>query len=162
MATELTANYGRQNFQAAKLMLGAVLLFSFVPLFIAGGKGDESPFFFNALWCVGVTVGCLMFLIWRYRTIVLDHSVISKTARHAISVQMLWAIGNGLNFTLFTLSTQFIDISIAAVLLETWPIIFIVAMSTLFLREATLSGKYFFYRALGIYSPSWFRVCYNQ
>ena len=130
--TPQAAHEGSNNLRSVWLMLGSVICFSFWAITIDASGGNISPFYFNAFWSIGVVAGCIVFLIKNYHPILFNSSAIRSARKMAISWAMLWAIGNSTAVTLFTLSTKFIDVSIAAVLLETWPIIFILSMSTSF------------------------------
>ena len=120
---------GHHNPRAVWLMLGSVLCFSLWAITIQASGANQSPFFFNAFWSLGVVAGCFCFLAKYYRPVLFDASLIRLAARMTPSRAMLWATGSAMSVTLFTLSTRFIDVSTASVLLGTWPIIFIVAMS---------------------------------
>ena len=121
-------------------MLGAVLFISFIPLVITQGGGVESPFLFNAGWRLGTAVGCLLALLALYRPILLDPQVISTVARNAFSWALFGATINSLEYALFAWSVQFIAIPVAAVLLELWPIGFILLTARL-LRSENLHRK---------------------
>lgn len=128
----------RQNRQATGFMLGAVLLFSFVPLVIVLGGGPESPFLFNAVWRLGVAIGFLLILLLFYRSVLLNGKVLTLAWRSIKSWSLLFALPHAVEYALFSLSTNFIDVSISAVLLELWPL-FIIVLAAWLLREG---GQY--------------------
>ena len=65
-------------------------------------------------------------IYWR----LLSHREIRKVIRQRIvSRTIFWATIGNLSYAIFAVSTRFIDVSIAAVLFETWPIGFIVYMA---------------------------------
>ena len=113
-------------------MLAAVMGFSFIPVVIGVGTGAENPFLFNMGWRLGVLAGCLSFLGFRYRPLLFDRRIAALSWRRIFTRPMLLVIFGSFQFAIFTWSTRFIDISLAAVLLETWPIILIVLTARLF------------------------------
>ena len=113
-------------------MLVSAVSYSFAPLLISGGRASVSPFFFNAFWDVGLTLGCFGYLILFFRRDLFRLSQVRIIAQSSISFPILWGIGNGLDYTLFTFSTRLVDVSIAVVLLETWPIFLILALAIAF------------------------------
>ena len=113
-------------------MLVSAVCYSFAPLLISGGRASVSPFFFNAFWDVGLTLGCFGYLILFFRRDLFRLSQIRIIAQSSISFPILWGIGNGLDYTLFTFATRLVDVSIAVVLLETWPIFLMLALAIAF------------------------------
>ena len=109
-------------------MLASLLLGSFVPLAIAGGGGGESPFIFIAFWSLGVVSGCLVYLVVAHPGLMLNGEVLGAAARRLWCVSMLGSVGNALTFTFFSLSTRFVDPAVSTVLVETWPVMFILLM----------------------------------
>ena len=112
-------------------MLAAVLAWSIVPLVFARSGGIESPFLFNAAWRLGIAVsGLLIFWVF-FRPIILNRLVWTTIRRHLLRWAMLLAVLNSFQYALFSWATRFIDVSIAAVLLELWPIMVILFMARL-------------------------------
>ena len=125
-------NNGGQNRLAVGFMLTAVLFFSFVPLVFARSGAAESPFLFNAIWRLGVTLGCLIVLLVFYRAALLNRAVQLTIVKNVVSWGMFWSVFSVMNQSLFALSLRFIDVSIATVLWEMWPILLIALMARLF------------------------------
>ena len=121
-----TYNIGEgQNIKAVLFMLAAVMFLSFIPLLITRSGGAESPFLFNAGWRLGIAVGCLLTLFALYRPILLNRAALALAARSSVSWAILGTIINSFSYALFAWAIQFVDVSIAAILLEIWPIGFI-------------------------------------
>ena len=123
------------NQMAAGLMLGYVVLMSFVPLLIAFGAG-ESPFIFNAAWRVGGLAGCALILRIVFPRMLFSGEVWKAVGTRTLSFAMLWWVVGFLDLVLYAWSTQFIDVSVAATLYETWPIFLVILMGWLFRMEA--------------------------
>ena len=121
-------------------MLAAVGGFSVIPLVIGWGDGREYPLLFNAGWRFGVVLGCLFFLLCGNVRFLLDRRIWRLVRLRVLSWAMLLVVIGSFQFALFTWSTQFIDISMAAVLLETWPILLIVLTGRLFRNERRFDG----------------------
>lgn len=111
-------------------MLLAVIGFSLIPLVVARGEGVENPLLFNAGWRLGVVLGCLLVLGVFYRSLIQKTAILNMIRERIFS----WAIFSHC-LAVFTWSTRYIDISIAVILLETWPILSIIFTKKLFERE---------------------------
>ena len=131
---------GRGNLVATSYMLVAVGGFSVIPLVIGLGEGRENPLLFNAGWRFGVLLGCLSFLSFGNLPLLCNLEVWKLLWRRMFSWAMLFVIFGSFQFALFTWSTRFIDISVAAVLLETWPILLILLTGRLFRSERRFDG----------------------
>ena len=122
--------YGAGNTAATGYMLLAVIGFSLIPLVVARGEGVENPLLFNAGWRLGVVLGCLLVLGVFYRSLIQKTAILNMIRERIFS----WAIFSHC-LAVFTWSTRYIDISIAVILLETWPILSIIFTKKLFERE---------------------------
>ena len=139
MTSDLPSDVKRRNepnhLAAVGYMLGAVFFFSFVPLVISKVGGPESPFLFNLGWRLGAALGCLVALFIFYRPVFLEKCARKLIIRRALGWLMLGAIYNSFDYALFAWSIKLIDISVATVIYEIWPIGFILLMGWLFRRE---------------------------
>ena len=124
-----------RNQTAAGLMLGYVVLQTLVPLFVAFGAG-ESPFIFNAAWGLGVSAACALILLIVFSGMAFRGEVWKAVGASALNPAMLWWVVSFLYLILYAWSTQFIDVSIAAALFETWPMFLVVLTGWLFRLEA--------------------------
>ena len=122
---------------ALPVMMAAVLGFSFAPLAIVVGGGEDSPFLVNLLWRVGLAAGYFVYLAGFCRSLIRSPDFWSAVAARALMLRhgynwrrisylaiVLAVIGN-FDSALFGLSTKFTDVSVIAVLFETWPIFYI-------------------------------------
>ena len=76
-----------------------------------------------------------MFLLIFYRGTLLDRRVLSLVVQHVQSWPMIWMIISTFEFALFIWSVKFIDIAVAAILYETWPVLLIFLTAWLFREE---------------------------
>ena len=113
-------------------MMLAVTLFSSLPLVIERGGGGQTPFLFNAGMNAGVSVGSLVFIAILYRRLVFNPANLLVIGRRAVDVKLALSVVATFNFALFAWSTRLIDVSVAAILFETWPILLILLMARLF------------------------------
>ena len=121
-----------------------------------GGGGDRSPFIFNAAWRIGLAVGSVVFLMTFYRSLVFSRIVWKLAWQRVASLPMaLWIISY-FTIVLYASATQFIDVSITAVLYETWPIALVFMTGWLFKTEGRyrrithLSGFLFVIALVGV------------
>ena len=126
---------GPSNRTATTYMLVAVICYSTVPLFVTWGDGD-GPFLFGALWRVGHLLGAALFLALAYRPLLLNLDNWKAISRRSLSRDMLLWIVCYSGVAWFAWSAELVDISVTAVLYETWPIILIALTGRLFKREA--------------------------
>lgn len=125
-----------ENRAAIGFMLIAVLIFSLIPLVIDISGGTEHPFLFNAAWKIGIAAGCLSFLAIRYPRFTLRAHVLRTIGYGMFCFSMLLVIVGRFNIALFALAMQFIDVSVAAILFETWPLFLIPLTAWLFRGES--------------------------
>ena len=110
-------------------MVTAIMGYSSVPLVIAIVGGSDSPFLFNAGLRLGLVLGGVAFLFIAYKHYLQNTSILKILGRRAFSwTILLIIIGNNFDHALFAWSVRFIDISVAAVLVEIWPILVILLM----------------------------------
>ena len=126
----------RRDNAAVWLMLGAVLFFSLMPLFVAWSGSEGSPFIFNAGLAVGEALGCAVFLVSAYRRLIFSKIVWRVVRLQAFSPAMLfWMLAFG-DLSFFVWSTQYIDVSVASILFGVWPMILALLTSWLFSGES--------------------------
>ena len=134
MAVELVER-PNQNTAGTVYMLLAVIGFSLVPVLVASGNGANNPFLFVAVLRVGVTIALAVLFMVLFGRVLLRKSVLTLVWQRLPTWSMLFAIINQFEYGLFALSTRFIDISVAAILFETWPILLILMTAFLFRGE---------------------------
>ena len=134
----------RRNCHALGYMTIAVICFSFIPLVVDLGGGDEKPFLFNVGFRCGLLVGWLVFLLCIYLPMLVDRRVwrgiwdlvhlemrlISRFKFRQFS--LTWVLIGQFQLGLFALSIRFVDISIMAILYETWPIFMVILTANIF------------------------------
>ena len=120
-----------RNRRAVAWMAVAVLFFSFLPLAIRFGGGLEAPFLFNAGWRVGVALVSFAFCLAFYRRILCSAAFWRAALPASLSWAGLFSVFNALEYAFFAAASRFIDIAVAAVLLELWPLAAILLLSRL-------------------------------
>ena len=131
MATESIERTNR-NAAGTVSMLIATVGYSLVPFLVASANGSENPFLFSAALRLGVAAGLSLFLLVFFRSILFRAETLVLVARRVMTWSMLCIIINQFVYGLFAWSTRFIDISVAAVLFEVWPILLILVTAFLF------------------------------
>ena len=126
----------RRDNAAVGLMLGAVLFFSLMPLFVAWSGSEGSPFIFNAALAVGEALGSAVFLMAAYRRLIFNKIVWRAVRLKAFSPAMLFWMLAFSDLSFFVWSTQYIDVSVASILFGAWPMILALLTSWLFRRES--------------------------
>lgn len=131
----------RPSYGAPGVMILVVLGYSMAPLIISLSGGEQSPFFINFFWRVGLALGYLCYLVVWCRTMILDPNfwmvVVGRIRklrrpsnwRDISHLAFILAIVGNFDSALFALSTKFADVAIIAVLFETWPIFYILITS---------------------------------
>ena len=137
MAAVLIPNLlvGNQR-KAIAYMLLAVTFFSSLPLIIAWGGGGGAPFLFNAGMSGGMAFGCLVFVAVFYRRLLFNWDSLRLIWRRMFDIKIALSIIANFNFAVFAWSTRYVDVSITAILFETWPIFIILIMERLFRSQA--------------------------
>lgn len=133
-------NSGPRNARAAGLMSVNVFVFSLSPVVVVMAGVTGLPFLFSAVMQAGGMIGYLLLLMVRYRWFLADGCVRDAIKRNLLAVRREWpllALGilSGLDFALFIYSTRFVDISVAAVLFEVWPLFAVPLTAALTRRE---------------------------
>ena len=131
VATGKSVGQGR-NGAAVGYVLLAVVIFSVVPITVDLSGAAENPFLFTGGWRLGGFLGCIAFLLLRYRALLRDRDAVALVGRRIVSWAILLAVFGKFAHGLFALSTRFIDVSVAAILYETWPILMIIFTARLF------------------------------
>ena len=124
------------NRVAIGYMLVAVTLFSSLPLVIAWGGGERAPFLFNAAMNAGVVLACLVFMTALYRSLIFNGANLRIIARRIFDIKIGLSIFANFNFAFFAWSTRFVDVSVSAILFESWPIFIILITARLFRSDA--------------------------
>ena len=113
-------------------MMIAVVFYSVVPVMFELGDADESPFLFTGIWLgsVGIAAGSVILsLQW---TLLSDRTVIEDIWSHCKSRLMLFSAIGFCGFAFFAVGLAHVDVSLAAILYETWPIFLIFLMARWF------------------------------
>ena len=114
----------------------AVLGASFIPLVIESAAGSSSPFLLNAAWRLGVGLGCLA-IAWIFfgRLLLRDGTVLWQHRGRLMDWALFGTVVGSFDYAFFALSLRFIDIAVATILIETYPLLVILLSSWLYRRE---------------------------
>ena len=129
------AERGAQNLRAAVYMLMAVLFFSLAPVFIHGGEGHKAPFIYNSVKAIFAVIGIFIFLIVFYYRQLFDCKIWSAVNRNWRKWSLMGVLLGAFNYAVFGWSLKYADVSVAAVLYETWPIWMILLTGAIFKGE---------------------------
>ncbi len=152
---------GVGNASATGYMLIAVIGFALIPAVIALSARD-APFLFAAGLRAGGVLGFALFMALFFRRLFFSattwRTVGSQLIRSPLTFRgrifhsplpIILATISHLEWTFFALSTQYIDITVATVIYEIWPILLIWVSGQIFLRYNTTSREVYFLSLLG-------------
>ena len=129
------AERGEQNLRAAGFMLLAVLSYSLLPVFIHAGEGHKAPFMYNAVIALFGRIGISIYLIVFYRRQLFDHEIWRAVRLNWRKWSLLGVLLGAFDYAVFGWSLRYIDVSIATILHETWPIWMILLTGKMFQSE---------------------------
>ena len=113
-------------------MMISVASYSFFPVLFTLGGAKESPILFTAIYLGGSGVFLGAATLFVKRKLLLRREVIEDVKSQCKTRLMLVSIVGYGGFFLFALGLSFVDVSIAAILLETWPLFLIILVAFLF------------------------------
>ena len=113
------------------LMFVSVLCYSLVPALMAGFGGLASPFLFNGVYRVGGFAGGTLALWFMRKSLPPLGQVFLLLLRESARLRILLVLVPYLSFSVFAWSSALADVAIASVLLEVWPVFFVLFMSRL-------------------------------
>ena len=120
----------------AFIMMMAVAAFSAVPLLFNLGNAGESPFLFTGIQQIctglGMGIGVRILIPSDKRKFMRSRIVVYDIINHCKTKLMLFSVIGHCGYVLFALGIIFVDISIAAILYETWPLFLVLLLSFLF------------------------------
>ena len=127
-------------------MLVAVLGFSLVPLVISVG-GKDAPFLLTASLKAGAIVGYCLFLVAFYKPLLFSGRTWARIGIRLIKAPLqvggrviysplpiLLATITYFDYTFFALAVVYIDVAIATIFYETWPIFLMIALTGFLFR----------------------------
>ena len=116
----------------ALYMMIAVVANSAFPILFKLGGAEESPFLFTGIYQGSIGIGVGAAIMFFKKDLILKPMVRKDIMSHCKGALMLFAVIGRCGVVLFTLALVFVDVSIAAILYETWPLILMLLMSRLF------------------------------
>ena len=129
------AERGDKNFLAAGYMLVSVLLYALAPVFIHAGEAHQAPFMYNAVSTLFEGIGISIYLIVCYRHQLFDRVIWEIVRRNWRRLSLLGVMLSAFGYAIFGWSLKYIDVSVASVLFETWPIWMILLTGKMFHME---------------------------
>ena len=120
---------------AVGFMLGTVLAYSLIPLLIAQLSVVSAPFLFGGFWRLGVALGAFVFLFVWFRPLLFSGLVWRAAVGLAGSWTLLLAVVDGFDYALFVWALNYVDLSVAELLLGVWPMGFTLVTFVLFRRR---------------------------
>ena len=126
---------GARNFRAAGYMLLAVVVASLAPVFFHVGKASQYPYVFNAISKLSQCVGLILFLLVLYNRELFDREIWRAVRKNLRSWVMFAILMGTFDYAYFGWSLKFIDISVATILYETWPLWAILLIKKMFEKE---------------------------
>ena len=117
-------------------MVITVGFLSLVPLTAYMAGGSEAPFLFNALFRLGSAIACALCLLFFFRAQMKQHFSSVKERKNIFNFLLVFAIiGGFLEHSLFAWSIQLMDIAVATILYELWPVAMILLMAWLYRHD---------------------------
>ncbi len=118
----------RKQNRAIWLMFFVVILVSLEPLLVSIGDAKKAPFLFVGLWNWFCCIPCVVYLFGCHREKIND-STWRKVRENCFDKYIVWATAGALSFVLFPVALKFIDVAVATILVETWPLFLIFLLS---------------------------------
>ena len=125
----------KRNIRAACYMLLSVMFFALVPSLIIYGEGDKAPFMYNAVRALFACIGIFIFLAIFYHRQLFDREIWQAVIRNWRSWSLLGIFVGFFDYAVFSWSLKYIDVSVASVLYETWPLWMILLISAIFKKD---------------------------
>ena len=116
----------------ALFMLVSVAAYSLTPLLFRIGAAAESPFLFTSIWQASIGVGVGTIILFFKKGLLFEKTVRKGIKSQCLSWSMLASVTGYCGFALFALGLSFVDVSIATILYNTWPLVMILLMARLF------------------------------
>ena len=117
---------------AAYHMMLAVVAYSLTPVLFDLGGAEESPMMFTAVWLFSFAMGTAAAILVFKRRLILGQQAIEDIKSCYKHWEMWVSTPAYCGFALFALGLAFVDVSIAAIIFETWPVFWILILSILF------------------------------
>ena len=138
-------------------MMIAVVAFSAFPVLLHLGRADASPFLFAGIRQISIAVGVVLLILALKERLPVNLPTIKDLKSHCksklvLALMFVSIVGHG-GSGLFALGLSYVDVSIAALLYETWPLFLMLIMAFLFkggerYRPITLSVLIFVVMAM--------------
>ena len=125
----------KNNKTAICFMFLAVIFYSLIPVFIHAGDAKQDPFIFNAIRLMFLCIGIMIFLILFYWKELINYEIWKIISKNALKLSMIGSILGSFNYAIFAFSLKYIDVALATVIYDTWPIWMILLTGKMFQKE---------------------------
>ena len=112
--------------------LAGALASSAAPLVVSLFGALSRPLLFNAIWKTGGAIGLLAMLLIRYRHVIGQREFRARIATLAGPAVTVAIVAGECDMLIFTVALRYVDVSVAAVLYQTWPALLIIMMLAVF------------------------------
>ena len=116
----------------ALYMIAAVVSFSIIPVLFDVGNAADSPFLFSGIWQGSVGLGIGAVILLARKRLPVKPTAFKGIISHCWTWLMLISVIVHCGGVLFAFGLAYVDVSMAAILHETWPVILIVLVSRFF------------------------------
>ena len=112
-------------------MAGAAVCYSILPLAVYFAEGITAPFWFNSSLRAGLIISTAIFMVATRRPVLsaftksLARRPGADVVRQITRPSLMLSCFNAFDYCLLALAVRIVDLSAAAVLFETWPVIFV-------------------------------------
>ena len=124
-----------KNLYGVGYMTASAILFALVPIFLTWGEAYIAPFAYNTVRTIFTMIATLLFLFAFYKDELLDRATWKAVGMNLRKWSLLGITFGYFNYLTFSLSLKCIDVSVATVLFETWPIWMILLTGIMFKIE---------------------------
>ena len=121
-----------KNSSATACMLISVLLWALIPVFMHVGEGDATPFMFHAAFSLFALIGTFFVLLAFYPLELRNGKNWKIIVEKCKTQSFMHVILCNFNYIILCWSLKYINVSIASVLFETWPLWFVLFANNAF------------------------------
>ena len=117
-------------------IMGAAVIYALSPLFLHIGQANQAPFIFNSVRSLFAAFAIIVFLFVFYRSHLFDGATWSVIFRNWKKLSLLVVLLGNFDYAILGWSLKYIDISVASILYETWPLWMIFLTGLMFGKKA--------------------------
>ena len=125
----------KQNFRATGYILAAVAVYSLTPVLLHVGEAHQSPFMYNAVRTLATCLGLVLFLVIFHYRLLFDINIWRAISNNCMRWSFFGIFIGSFTGAVMGWALKYIDISVATVLYETWPLWVILLTGKMFKGE---------------------------